>query len=316
MHDPFRGFPAGLAAYGNGSSESCVDEDVLVWGDRVRRRPVRSHAIHHASMLALLDGCSAHWRVAAAGRHIRVSISSGVAHARVGPLETPLICAAGSRTSVVDGTGDGAAGTLAKADERRAVVAHAVLEAGRVGAHALEILVHGVMVDASACDGSGLAVVCVGAQDVLVAVANRSRMALGSTSGTDGTHLGHGNGLAIAIEVGGGQVLRQRVVGREACRRRRRRLRRQRRGAAGAGRLLGRSQRRHPLEPGQARDAVGALSLEAGGRGVVLVAAAEEARVEMAAMAVLDGGRRQGRQRRGGARGRAAGSRACQHRAL
>lgn len=67
------------------------------------------------------------------------------------------------------------------------------------------------------------------------------------------------------------------------------------------------SQRRHPLEAGQARDAIGPLGLERRRRWIVLVAAEIGPGVEVAAMAVFDGGCRDGRERCRGARRRATG---------
>lgn len=67
------------------------------------------------------------------------------------------------------------------------------------------------------------------------------------------------------------------------------------------------SQRRHPLEAGQARDAIGPFGFERRRRWIMLVAAEIGPGMKVAAMAVLDGGCRDGRERCRGARGRTAG---------
>lgn len=66
------------------------------------------------------------------------------------------------------------------------------------------------------------------------------------------------------------------------------------------------SESSNALEAGESGDAVGALSLEAGGGRVVLVASTEGTLGEVAAMAVLDGCSRQGGEGGSGARGSTA----------
>lgn len=98
-------------------------------------------------------------------------------------------------------------------------------------------------------------------------------------------------------------MLGRGVVGRETSSRGRGGLRgngvrRALRRARGRG-----AKSRDTFKAGEAGDAIGALSLEAGGGGVVLVAAAERAGREVAAMAVLDCGRGESGERGGGASG-------------
>jgi hypothetical protein len=71
------------------------------------------------------------------------------------------------------------------------------------------------------------------------------------------------------------------------------------------------SQRRHPLETSQARDAIGPLGFERRRRWIVLVAAEVGPGVEVAAVAVLDGGSRDSRERCGGACWCATGQELC-----
>lgn len=72
-------------------------------------------------------------------------------------------------------------------------------------------------------------------------------------------------------------------------------------GRAGRGARRRGAEGRDAFEAGEAGDAIGALSLEAGGGGIVLVATAERTGWKVAAMAVLDGGRRECREGGGGA---------------
>lgn len=105
--------------------------------------------------------------------------------------------------------------------------------------------------------------------------------------------------------LGRGEVGRE--IGREACRRGRGGLGRDGRGGTGRGPRRRRAESRDTFEAGETGYAIGALSLEAGGGGVVLVAATEGPRREVAAMAVLDSSGGERGERGGGAGGRSTG---------